>query len=126
MRGLSVCLALASFGFFLHHRHTSAVHLHVQNGNWRSHDDGQIQLHGSLDFLLFAARDIVADGLRRTFHRFGGNLQACQNLHLFAAVIKGNILADRRLHPAHPRRVLGVLNIHLHIGGELAGMTVRA
>jgi len=33
MRGLTVELAFPADGFFLHHRHTGAVHQHVQDGN---------------------------------------------------------------------------------------------
>jgi hypothetical protein len=125
MSGLSLRLAL-SFRLFLYHRHPGAIPLHVENGNRRADDDGKVQLHGSLDLLLLAALDIIADALGRSFHRFGGRLQARQDLHLLAAVIEGRLLAGQRVHAAHTRGNLGILNVQFDIGGELARVTVRA
>ena len=49
----------------------------------------QIQLDSSLNLLLFGMCNIAADGLSCALHRFGGYLQAGQNLQLLAAVIEG-------------------------------------
>ncbi len=68
----------------------------------------------------------LADGLRRALHRFGGHLQAGQHLHLLAAVIEGRLLADQTPACGAPRRELRILDVQFDIGGELAGMTVRA
>jgi hypothetical protein len=49
--------------------------LHIQNGNWLSGDDRQIQLHGSLNLLLLARPDIRSHRFGRSLHGFGGYLQ---------------------------------------------------
>ena len=41
-------------------------------------------------------------------------------------MIEGGILADGRLHAAHPGRELCIFDVQFDIGGELAGMAVRA
>ena len=87
---------------------------------------GQIQLHGSLDLFLLGCGDILADGFRRPLHGFGGHLQIGKQFHLLPSVVEGCLLADDRLHAAHPGRELRVLNVQFDIGGELAGMAVRA
>ena len=123
---LAVGLAFASLGLFLHHRHARPIHLHIQNGNRLTDDDGQIQLDGFADFALLACGDVGANRLRRALHRFGGHLQTGQNLHLLATVIEGSLLAHHRLHAAHPGREVRFLDVQFDVGRELAVMTVRA
>ena len=91
---LAVSLAFASLDLFPHHRRPGAVHLHIEDWNRLSHQDGQIQLDGLLDLLLFSPCDIASDGLRRALYRFGRHFQAGQNLHLLAAVIEGILLTN--------------------------------
>ena len=119
-------LALPTHRLFLHHRHSRPIHLHIQDGNRLPGHDGKVQRQGLRDFLLLALRDIGAEGLRRTLHRFGGHLQARQNFHLFTALIEGGLLAHQRLHAPHPGREFRVLDVQFDIGGKLAGVTVRA
>jgi hypothetical protein len=78
MGRLAVGLALAPFGLFLHYRHCCPVHLHIQDGNRLTDDDRQIQLDGLADLALFALGDVSTNRFRRTFHGFGGHLQAGQ------------------------------------------------
>ena len=126
MGRLAFRLALPAHRLFLHHRHSRPIHLHIQDGNRFAHHDRQIQLHGSLDLLLLACGDILADRFRRSLHGFGGHLQIGEQFHLLASVIEGGLLADDRLHAAHSRRELRVFDVQFDIGGELAGMAVRA
>jgi hypothetical protein len=123
---LAVSLAFAPQGLFLHYRYAGPVHLHIQNGNWFAHDDRQIQLDGSLNLHLFVRGDTGSYRLRRTFHRLSGYLKIGEQFQLLAAMIEGSLLANDSLHTAHPRRELCVFNVQFDIGGELAGMTVRA
>jgi hypothetical protein len=115
-------LALATLRFFLHHWYTRPVHLHIQNGNRLTDDDGQIQLDGLADFALLAFGDVGANGFRCTLHRFGGHFQAGQNLHLLAAVIEGRCMANDSLHAAHRGRAVAVCDIEVAIDGELCGL----
>jgi hypothetical protein len=39
-------------------------------------------------------------------------------------MIERRLLAYDRLHAAHPRRELGVLDVQFNIGGELAGVAM--
>ena len=71
-------------------------------------------------------RDVVSDGLCGALHRFGGHLQAGQNLHLLATVIEGSLLADQSVHTAHSGGEFRILDIQFDIGWELAEVTVRA
>ena len=57
---LAVGLAFAPLSLFLHHRHSCAVHLHIQKRNRLTHDDRKIQLDGFVDFALFALGDVGA------------------------------------------------------------------
>ena len=41
-------------------------------------------------------------------------------------MIEGRLLAHHRLHAAHSRRELRVFDVQFDVGGELAGMAVRA
>ena len=66
----------------------------------------------------------MASAVRST--RFGGDLQASQNSHLFATVIEGGLLARPRLHTPHSGREGRVLDIQFSISGELASVTARA
>jgi hypothetical protein len=77
-------------------------------------------------FLLLALREISAQGLGGTLHRFGRHLQAGQNFHLFPPVIEGGLLTHQGLHAAHSRREFRVLDVQFDIGRKLAGGTVRA
>jgi hypothetical protein len=83
-------------------------------------------LHGAVDLLLLAPRDVGANCFCRTFNGFGGNLQASQQVHLLATVIKRSLLAHQRVHAAHSRGELRILNIQFDIRWELAGVTVAA
>jgi hypothetical protein len=40
-------------------------------------------MHGSLDLLLLAAHDIIADAPGRSFHRFGGLVVASKPASIF-------------------------------------------
>jgi hypothetical protein len=126
MGGLTVGFAFAAFGFFLHHRHTGPVHLHVQNGNRLAGQDREVQLDGLTDFALLARGDVGANRLRRTLHRFGRHFQSCQNLHLLTTVIEGDLLADYGLHATHAGRKVRVLHVQLLIGGKLSFMAALA
>ena len=126
MGRLAVRLALPAHRLFLHHRYARPIHLHIQDRNRFPHHDRQIQLHGALNLPLLALSDVASDGLRGALHRLGGHLQAGQDFHLLAAMIEGGLLTHDRLHAAHPRRELRVFDVQFDIGGELAGMTVRA
>lgn len=98
---LAVGLAFASLRLFLHHRHSGPIHLHIQNRNRLTHNDGQLQLDGFANFPLLAGGDVGSDGLRRALHRFGGHFQSGQNLHLLPTTIKRPLLAHYRIHAAH-------------------------
>ena len=101
MGRLAVSLAFASLYLFLHYRHSRPIHLHIQNRNGFTHNDGQVQLNGFADFALLAGGDVGSDGLRRALHRFGGHLQSGQNLHLLSTAIKRSLLAHYRIHAAY-------------------------
>jgi len=118
-------VAFPALGFLLHHGHAGAVHLDIKNGNELANDDRQIELHGALDLLLLATRNVGANGFGHAFHGFGSDLQAGQQFHLLAAVIEGGLLAHQSLHAPHTRRKLRVDNIEFLIGGKLPAMTVR-
>ena len=45
---------------------------------------------------------------------------------MLASVIEGRLLAHQRLHAAHPRRELRVLDVQFDIGGKLARLAVWA
>lgn len=98
----------------------------MQDGNCFSHHYGKIQLHGALDLLLLALRDIRSDTLCRSLHRFGGYFQISQYFHLLAAVLERRVGAHHRQHAPHTRRVLAALDIEFHINRKLAFMTMRA
>src|SRR5712671_1527337 len=67
---LAVRFTLTPQGLFLHYGYTGPVQLNIQDGNWFSHHEGQIQLNGSLNLHLLAGGDIAPDGLRCALHRF--------------------------------------------------------
>jgi len=100
--------------------------LHVQDANRFTDNDRQIQLDGPLNFPLFTLNDLGTDGLRRALHRFGGDLQAGQQLHLLPPMIERSLLTHQSVHAAHARRKLRILNVQFDIGRELAGMALRA
>ena len=102
MGRLAVGLAFAPLRLFLHYRHSGPIHLHIQNRNRVTHNDGQVQLDGFADFPLLAGGDVASDGLRRTLHRFGGHFQSGQNLHLLPTASKRPLLAHYRIHAAYP------------------------
>ena len=78
-----------------------------------------------ISFLL-TLDDIVSDGFCRALYRFGRHLQAGQNLHLLAAVIKRDLLAHQGLHAAHPRRKLRILDVQFDIHRKLADVASGA
>ena len=98
----------------------------MQNRNCFSHHHGQIQLHGSLDFLLLARGDIFSNGLRCALYGFGGHLQIGKQFHLLLPMFKRSLLAHHGLHAADSRRGLGVFDVQFDVGGELTDMAVRA
>jgi len=104
-------LAWPTQRLFLHHGDAGPIHLHIQDGNRLANGDGQIELHRSLDLLVFLLSDIPSDGLCRTLDRLGRPLQARQNFQLLAAVIEGSLLAHQGLHAAHPGRKLRPLDV---------------
>jgi hypothetical protein len=126
MGRLTFGLALPAHGFLFHHGYTGPVHLRIQHGNRFSHDDRQVQLHGSLDLDLLAGGDVFADGLRRTLYRFRGDIQIGQKLELLSSVIERGFLADHGFHAAHSRRTLRVLDIQFDVGGKLTVVAMRA
>ncbi len=101
--GLAVVLALASLRLFFHYWDSGPIHLHIQNRNRFTHNDGQVQLDGLADFPLFAGGDVGSDGLRRALHRFAGHVQSGQNFHLLPPTIKRPLLAHDRIHAANSR-----------------------
>ena len=124
MCGLSVLLAFAALGFFLHHRYSGSIHLHVQNGHGLAEHDRKVQLHGFLNLFVLLGGEIFPGGLGDALHGFGGHLQSGQKLHLLTAMIKGRLMPYQSLHAAHSGRKFCMLDIQLDIGGELAGVTV--
>jgi hypothetical protein len=84
------------------------------------------QLYGAPDFSLLTLRNIGPNGFCRPLHGFSGHLQVGEQLHLLASMIEGYILTDNRLHAAHPRRGLRVLDVQFDIGGKLARVAARA
>jgi hypothetical protein len=73
---LAFRLALPTQGLFRHHRHSRPVHFYIQDWNWLTNDDRQIQLHGSLHLLTLARGDTFSNRFRRSLHGFGRNLQS--------------------------------------------------
>ena len=126
MRRLTFHLALPAHCLFLHHGYTRSIHLHIQDGDRFAHHHRQIQLHGPLDLLLLALRNVGSDHFRCTLHCLGGHLQAGQGLHLLAAVIERCIRSHHPQHATHAGRDLGVLHIPFHIGGKLSLVAMRA
>src|SRR3984957_4628034 len=61
-------LALPAHGLLLDHGHSGAIHLHIQDGNRRSYNHGQVQLHGLLNLGLGTGSDVLPDGFRRALH----------------------------------------------------------
>ena len=76
MRGQSIELAFAIHGFFVHHGHAGAVHLHIQDRDGFAHDDRQVELHRAVNLVLLPSRNIGADGFRHTLDGLSGDLQA--------------------------------------------------
>jgi hypothetical protein len=58
--------------------------------------------------------------------RVSGDLQASQQCHLLSTVTERGVLSHQSLHAPHAGRELGVLDIQLLVGGELALMAMRA
>jgi hypothetical protein len=83
-------------------------------------------LHGPLDLLLLAHGDILSHRLRGSLHGLGSHFQIRQQFPLLASLIEGSVLTDHRLHAAHSGRELRVGDVQFDVGGELAGMAVRA
>jgi len=61
VRGQAIEFAFAAGRLLFNYRHARAVHLKIEDRNWFAHDDRQIQLHGAVDLLLLASRDIGTD-----------------------------------------------------------------
>lgn len=76
--GLAIDFAGPSLGFFFDHRDSGSIRLYVQDGNRFSHYHGEIQLHGTVHFLLPTPGHICADALRRSLYGFGGDFQTGQ------------------------------------------------
>ena len=112
--------------FLFHHRHAGAIHWHIPNRYQFSDHHGEIQLHGPLDLLLLARGDILSHRLRGSLHGLGSHFQIRQQFPLLASLIEGSVLTDHRLHAAHSGRELRVGDVQFDVGGELAGMAVRA
>ena len=125
MSGQAVELTLAASGLLLHNRHAGAVHLHIEGGHGLADHDGQIELHGAVDLLLLALRDVRANGFGHALDRFGGYRQTGQQPQLIATLLKGSLLTDECLHAAHAGRERGVNNVELGVGGKLALLTMR-
>src|SRR5215831_15407549 len=102
MGRLAFALAVPPDGFFLYHRDSRPIHLHVEDTNWLADNPGQFQLQGFLDLGLFPLSDIGPDGFRAALDRFRSYFQPGQNFHLLAAVIERCLLAYQGLHAAHP------------------------
>ncbi len=120
MSWLTVGFALATLGFFLHHRHAGPVHLHTQNRNGLADDDGQVQLAA-----LWISRCSpvamsapIASAVRST--DLAVTSRPARTFDPLAAVIEGRLLTHQSLHAAHARRAVAVFNIELAVGGELA------
>jgi hypothetical protein len=76
--------------------------------------------------LLLARGNVLADGLRRPLHGFGGHLQTGRQFDLPAPVIERGLRAHGRQLAVHARREFRVLDIQVDIGGKLAAMAVAA
>jgi hypothetical protein len=83
-------------------------------------------LDGSLNLYLLLGSDTTSDRLGSALYRFGGYFQVGEQFQLPAAMIERNLLTYDSLHATHPRRSFLVCDVHFDVGGELAGMTVRA
>jgi hypothetical protein len=126
MGRLTVGLALAAHRFFLDHRHSGPIHFDIENRNRLAGDNGKIELDRPLHLLALALSDILSNRFGGALDRLGSHLQTGQDFHLFAAPVEGSILAHQGVHPAHPGRELGVLDIQFHVGRKLAMVAVRA
>ena len=127
MGRLTFRLALPAHRLFLHHRYSRPIHLHIQDRNrLRPPPSGRSNCTARWISSCSPCGDILSDGFRRPLHGFGGHLQIGEQLHLLASVIEGRLLAHHRLHAAHPGRELRVFDVQFDIGGELAGVAVRA
>jgi hypothetical protein len=122
MRWLAPVFAGAAFGLCRSDGHTRAIHFDIQHRDIASRDLGQIELHGALDFSLFAALDIAADGFGVPFDGLARDLQARQQLHLLAALIKRGVAAHHRHHAPHAGRVLGVEDVEFPVARALPVM----
>src|SRR5450631_1567450 len=123
--GMTLELALSAHRFFLHYRHSCAVHEYIKNRYRLSHHYRQIQLHGSLDFGLLACGDIGADGLRYPFHGLGGHFHIRQLFHLLSPMIERSLLTHNAQHATHPRRILCMRYIEFDIGWKLTVVAMR-
>jgi hypothetical protein len=69
---------------------------------------------------LLTPFDILADRFGGALDRLAGDGQAGEELQLFAPLIEGSFVADRRHHPAHARREFRVLDVEIDIHWKLA------
>lgn len=102
-RRLSFNLAATADELCFHDWHAGAVHFHVKDGHGGSGDLRQAQLLGPRNIVLFQALNVGANSLGLPPHCFGGDLKACQQLQLLAAVLEAYIAAHHCHHAPYAR-----------------------
>lgn len=83
-------------------------------------------MQGTVNLVLLTLRDIASDGFGVPFDGLGGDIQARQQMHLFAPLLETGLAAHGGNHAPHPWRVFGSLHIQGPVQRALAAMTMRA
>ena len=126
MSRLPLHFADPALGLFLYDWDSGPVHLHTENRNRFSHDDGELQLNSLLHSGLFAFSNVAADPFGSSFDGLSGHLESRQQFELTASVIERRVRTNQRQHTAHTGREIRLLDIQGGIYRKLAVMTVRA
>src|ERR1700691_6134239 len=125
MGGLTIDFARTALRVSAHHGHAGAIELDIEHGNGRTDRDGQIQLPGTIAFLLLACGDVRANRFCGTLDRLGGDRPARQQLDLLPTVLEGSVLTDRGQHASNAGRKFRILYVEFDICRTLSAMTVR-
>ena len=110
MGRLAFALAVPPDGFFLHHRDSRPIHLHVEDTNRLADNPGQFQLQGFLDLGLFPLSDIGPDGFRAALDRFRSYFEPGQKL----SSARGR---DRTVPPGLPGPACGAPQVRIPYSG---------
>ena len=95
---LSFDSADPALGFCSHNRDVDPIHEHIHFQDVLFGDNGQDELFGAVDLLLFSSGDFRANALRRPFDGFSGDFQTRQHLHRFARRHERHLGADHCFH----------------------------